>query len=227
MIAALHNPDGSIAVKGFYDKVIPLTDGERAALAKVPYPEAEWLAETGAPHPWGEAGYTLRERIGGRPTLEVNGIWGGWMGEGSKTVLPAKVTAKISCRLVPNQDPLEVEELLRAHIKAITPPTVTSEVRRLSYGDGAMIPIDSPAMRVAEEAYERGFGKKPVFMREGGSIPVVATLQKIFGIPVIMAGYGLPDDGLHGPNEKLNLECFRRGIVTSIALFEGLGKLKS
>ena len=222
IVAALHKPDGSVAVEGFYESVRPLDAAERAAMAQVPLSDADWQTQTGAPAPWGEAGYTQRERIGARPTLEVNGIVGGFTGHGSKTVLPAKGMAKISCRLVPNQDPFEIEKLLRAQVAKLTPPTVTSEVRALSHGHGAMVPIDSPAMQAAVKAYTRGFGCAPVFMREGGSIPVVATLSQTFDIPVLLVGYGLPDDGLHGPNERFHVQCFLRGIKTSAALLEEL-----
>ncbi len=225
ILAALHNSDGSIAVKGFYDKVRPLDKAEREALAKVPMTEAEWKKQTGAPAPWGEVGYTISERVGGRPTLEVNGLVGGWTGQGAKTVLPAKALAKVSCRLVANQDPYEIENLVRAHVLSIAPPAVKVEVRALNYGYPAIVPIDTPAMKAAVAAYERGFGARPVFMREGGSIPVVATFQQLFGIPVLLTGYGLPDDRLHSPNEKFNLECFYRGITTAIALYDGLSKI--
>jgi acetylornithine deacetylase/succinyl-diaminopimelate desuccinylase-like protein len=222
IVTALHHPDGSVAVEGFYDKVRLLDSAEREAMAQVPFTETVWKAQTGAPAPWGEADYTLRERVGARPTLEVNGIVGGFTGHGSKTVLPAKGMAKISGRLVPDQDPYEIEKLIRAYVAKITPPTVTSEVRALSHGHGAMVPIGSPATQAAVRAYERGFGRKPVFMREGGSIPVVATLSRAFDIPVLLVGYGLPDDGLHGPNERFHVQCFYRGIKTAAALLEEL-----
>lgn len=224
IIAALHQPDGSVAVPGFYDKVRPLSAEERAAIAKTDISEAEWRRLTGAPQPWGEAGYTLRERVGARPTLEVNGIWGGFTGEGSKTVLPAKATAKISCRLVPDQDPHEIEALIRAQIARLAPPTVTWEMRALNHGYPALVPIDSLAMECAVRAYERGFGVRPLFLREGGSIPVVATFMQTYRVPVLLVGYGLPDDGAHGPNEKFALECLYRGVHTAAALLEELGK---
>ncbi len=225
IIAALHNPDGSIAVEGFYDKVRPIDAAEREAMAKTPLSEETWRTQTGAPHSWGEPAYTLRERIGARPTLEVNGIWGGFTGEGSKTVLPAKATAKVSCRLVADQDPYEVEELVRAQVKKLTPPTVKSLVRGLNHGYPAIVPIDSAAVGAAVAAYRRGFGAEPVFLREGGSIPVVATFYKVLGVPVLLVGYGLPDDGAHGPNEKYNLTCLYNGIKTSAALLEEISKL--
>ncbi len=224
IVAALHRPDGSVAVEGFYDKVRPLSAEERALLAQTEVSEDEWRRLTGAPQPWGEAGYSLRERVGARPTLEINGIWGGFTGEGSKTVLPAKASAKISCRLVPDQDPYEIEALLRAQIGKLAPPTVTWELRALNHGYPALVPLDSVAMRCAVSAYERGFGARPLFLREGGSIPVVATFTQTYGAPVLLVGYGLPDDGAHGPNEKFALECLYRGIHTSAALLEALGE---
>ncbi|MCS6872733.1 MAG: dipeptidase [Anaerolineae bacterium] len=224
IIAALHHPDGRVAVEGFYDKVRPLTAEERAIIAQTEVSEAEWRRLTGAPQPWGEAGYSLRERVGARPTLEINGLWGGFTGEGSKTVLPSKATAKISCRLVPDQDPYEIEALLRAQIAKLAPPTVRWELRALNHGYPALVPLDSAAMECAVTAYERGFGARPLFLREGGSIPVVATFTQTYGAPVLLVGYGLPDDGAHGPNEKFALECLYRGIHTSAILLEELGK---
>jgi acetylornithine deacetylase/succinyl-diaminopimelate desuccinylase-like protein len=224
IIAALHHPDGSVAVEGFYDKVRPLSAEERAAIAKTDISEDEWRKLTGAPKAWGEAGYSLRERVGARPTLEINRIWGGFTGEGSKTVLPAKATAKISCRLVPDQEPYEIEALIRAQIAKLAPPTITWELRSLNHGYPALVPLDSLAMECAVSAYERGFGVRPLFLREGGSIPVVATFMQTYGVPVLLVGYGLPDDGAHGPNEKFTLECLYRGIHTAAALLEELGK---
>jgi acetylornithine deacetylase/succinyl-diaminopimelate desuccinylase-like protein len=228
IVAALHNPDGSIAVKGFYDKVRLLSTEERQALAAVSTAEeqeAKIREITQIPLSWGEAEYTVNERTGARPTLEVNGLVSGFIGEGAKTVLPAKALAKVSCRLVPDQDPVEIHRLVRDHVASITPPTVKSEVRLLHTGDAAIVPIDAPAMAALVTALEQGFGKKPVFMREGGSIPIVATFRKKLGTPVLLAGYGLPDDGAHGPNEKFDLECLYKGIHTAIVLYEELSKL--
>ncbi len=224
IIARLHDSDGRVTVPGFYDKVRPLSADERDALAEVPYTEADLIRETGAPAAWGEKGYTLRERAGARPTLEVNGLVSGWTGEGAKTVLPARALAKVSCRLVADQDPLEVYELVRDYVAAITPATVTSEVRLLHYGHAAITDRDTPAMAAAIAAFEEGWGAKPIFAREGGSIPVVAYFQRILGTPVILMGFGLPDDGLHAPNEKLTLECFWRGIATAISFYERVTK---
>ncbi len=225
IIAKLHNPDGSVAVPGFYDKVRPLEEAERKAIAQLPYPDEEWQRETGAPRPWGESAYTLRERIGARPTLEVNGLLSGFTGKGAKTVLPAKAMAKISCRLVGDQDPYEIEKLVRQQVQALTPPTVTSELRAINYAYPSTVPIDSPAMDAAIAACERGFGVKPVFMREGGTLPIVATLQKVLHMPVLLLGFGLHDDNAHAPNEKFALDCFYRGITTAIELMERLSKM--
>ncbi|CAG0980582.1 cytosolic nonspecific dipeptidase [Anaerolineae bacterium] len=225
IIAALHNPDGSINVEGFYDKVRPISAEERAAIAKVPLTESEWKRQTGAPQPWGEPSYSLRERVSARPTLEVHGLIGGFSGEGAKTVLPAHAKAKVSCRLVNDQDPHEIEHLIRRQVEKLTPPTVRSKVTPINYGDPAVVPIDSAAIKAAVDAYQRGWGTEPVFMREGGSIPVVATFSRMFHIPVLLVGYGLSDDGAHGPNEKFNLECFYRGMRTMIALLQNLGKM--
>ncbi|MCC6974025.1 MAG: dipeptidase [Anaerolineae bacterium] len=225
IIAALHNPDGSINVEGFYDKVRPISAEERAAIAKVPLTESEWKRQTGAPQPWGEPSYSLRERVSARPTLEVHGLIGGFSGEGAKTVLPAHAKAKVSCRLVNDQDPHEIEHLIRRQVEKLTPPTVRSKVTPINYGDPAVVPIDSAAIKAAVDAYQRGWGTEPVFMREGGSIPVVATFSRMFHIPVLLVGYGLSDDGAHGPNEKFNFECFYRGMRTMIALLQNLGKM--
>jgi acetylornithine deacetylase/succinyl-diaminopimelate desuccinylase-like protein len=202
-----------------------LTPAEREELAKIPWTEEEWHEETGAPKSWGETAYTLRERVGARPTLEVNGLLSGFTGKGAKTVLPAVAMAKLSCRLVADQDPYEVEKVVRAHIEKITPPGVTSELRGLNHAFPSAVPIDDPSMDAAQAAYQRGFGAKPVFMREGGTLPVVATLQNVFHMPVVLMGFGLNNDGAHAPNEKIDLDCFYKGINTAIAMFEEFSKV--
>jgi len=225
IIAALHNPDGSVNIPGFYDRVRSIPETEREALKKVPWTDDEFFQETGAPAPWGEPGYSRREQIGLRPTLEVNGLVGGFIMEGAKTVLPAKALAKVSCRLVADQDPQTIFELLKKRVAELTPSAVTSEVRLLNSGNGAIVNIQSAAIEAAAVAYERGFGARPVYLPEGGSIPVVATFQKTFQIPVLLIGLGLPDDNLHAPNEKFKLDHFYRGIDTGIALLERLGTM--
>ncbi len=226
IVSKLHNPDHSIAVPGFYDDVLPLTDDEREELAKQDIPESTLKQDTGIPAAWGEADYTLRERISARPTMEVNGLLSGWTGEGAKTVLPAKAMAKLSCRLVANQDPRKIYELVKAYIAQITPPTVRSELKLLSVGSPAQADLHTPEMQAAVRAYERGWGAAPIFAREGGSIPVVADLKTELGLDTILMGYGLNTDGAHGPDEHYSIEMFHRGIDTAICFLEELGKAK-
>ncbi len=225
ILAALHDDCGRVTVPGFYDDVRELSLEERAELAKVPYTAEKLAEETGVPAPWGEHGYRLHERTGIRPTLEINGLTAGWQGEGSKTIIPQKASAKITCRLVPNQDPARIGQLVADYIAELTPPTVTSAVEVGHTGMWAEADLRSPYMEAAARAYAFGFGKRPVFTREGGSIPIVATFQSVLGAPVILMGFGLPDDNLHAPDEKLSLECFRRGIRTAIKFYEELRAL--
>jgi acetylornithine deacetylase/succinyl-diaminopimelate desuccinylase-like protein len=223
MLAALHDDQGRVAIPGFYDRVRPLTEDERAELNRIPFDEEAFRREMGVPALWsGEMGYTPLERLGARPTLEIHGIRGGFVGEGQKTVIPARIVAKVSMRLVSDQDPLEIARLFERRIQELAPPSVKVEVRRLSYADPALIERDAPAMQVAIRAYRQGFGAEPVFRRSGGTVPVVAMLSKTLKIPVIMMGFGLPDDNLHAPNEKFRLDNFYRGINTSIHFMQGL-----
>jgi acetylornithine deacetylase/succinyl-diaminopimelate desuccinylase-like protein len=224
MLASLKDRDGHITVPGFYDKVVPLGDAERKILAQAPFSEEEFKRDAGIDAVWGEKGYTTKEQITARPTLEINGIWGGFMGEGPKTVLPAKASAKISCRLVANQDHLEIAELLQNHLKQIAPPYVKVETKRLHGGHGALINLDSRYMRVADRVLQQVFGNAPVYEREGGSIPVVATFQKVLGIDSIMLGLGLPDDNLHSPDERFYLPNFYNGIEAVIRYLAEIGK---
>jgi acetylornithine deacetylase/succinyl-diaminopimelate desuccinylase-like protein len=223
IIAKLKDEDGRILIPGFYDAVRPLTDQERDILAQFPLDEAAWLAETGAPEPWGEPEFTLVERLGARPTLDVHGIIGGYTGAGAKTVLPSKVHAKVSMRLVPDQDPEEIGRLLKAYIAELAPPSVTVEV---TVGHGAPASITDfniPAMQAAAQAYATAFGQEPVFMREGGSIPVVSAFQGDLGVETVLMGFGLPSDQIHAPNERFYLPNFYRGIETSIHFLQNLG----
>ncbi|CAG0928826.1 cytosolic nonspecific dipeptidase [Thermoflexales bacterium] len=224
MLASLKDHDGHITVPGFYDKVVPLSEAERKILAQAPFNEQEFMQDAGVNGVWGEKGYTTKEQISARPTLEINGIWGGFTGEGSKTVLPAKAFAKISCRLVANQDHVEIAELLSQHLKQIAPPSVKVEIKRLHGGHGALIKLDSKYMRAAHQVLQQVFDHAPIYEREGGSIPVVATFQKTLGIDSIMLGFGLPDDNLHSPNERFYLPNFYHGIETVIRYFVEIGK---
>ncbi|MBC8099779.1 MAG: dipeptidase, partial [Armatimonadetes bacterium] len=222
IIAQLHQPDGSVSVPGFYDDVLALSDEERAELHKTDWEVSDWAKSTGLQTPWGEAQYTLRERVGARPTLEINGMVSGFYGEGAKTVLPAKALAKLSCRLVANQDPTHIYHLVRDYVASITPPTVKSEVRLLHVGDPAYVDRHNPAMHAAIQAYEQGWGKPPVFMREGGSIPIVANFQRELHVPVVLMGFGLNTDGAHGPDEHFTLEMFHKGIDTVIYFLQAV-----
>jgi acetylornithine deacetylase/succinyl-diaminopimelate desuccinylase-like protein len=225
ILKTLYNDDGTIAVPGFYDDVVDLTPAERAMLAKIPLTDEQFKAATGVPEVWGDQNYTIRERVSARPTLDINGLWSGYSGPGPKTIIPVRAGAKISSRLVGNQDPNKIFELLKAAIEAATPPTVTVEVRLLTTGKAALIPFDLPEMQAAARAYVRGWGYEPVFTRGGGSIPIVAELADLLKIPVVMMGYGLDTDGLHSPNEHYRIEMFQRGIETAIVYLDELAEL--
>jgi acetylornithine deacetylase/succinyl-diaminopimelate desuccinylase-like protein len=224
LIAGMHDAEGRVTIEGFYDRVRPLDDEERALLAQVPFGEAAFQRATGEAGRWGEAGYSVVERLGARPTLDVNGMWSGFTGAGAKTVLPSKAHAKISMRLVPDQDPVEIAALFEAHVRAHAPAGCQVKVSSLHGGYPALIDRDLPAMRAASSAFEQAFGKKPVFTREGGTIPVVADLAKILGLPTVMLGFGLPDDNLHAPNEKFRIEHYHKGTETVIAFLDALAE---
>jgi acetylornithine deacetylase/succinyl-diaminopimelate desuccinylase-like protein len=220
VLAKLKDENGHILIPGFYDRVRPLSAEERDILGQFPLDEEAWLAEAGAPAPWGEPEYTLPERIGARPTLDVTGIIGGYTGPGSKTVLPATVHAKISMRLVPDQQPDEIAQLFMTYVQSLLPPSITA---RFQYYGGSVASISdrgTAAMQAAAAAYEIGFGNAPYFMREGGSIPVVAQFQQFLGLETVLMGFGLDDDRIHSPNERYFLPNFWRGIQTSIAFME-------
>lgn len=225
MISKLQDEHGRILIPGFYDKVRDLEPEERAEMAKIPFDREVWLAEAGVMREWGEPDYTVIERTTARPTLDVNGIWGGYIQPGAKTVLPSKAFAKISMRLVPDQNHEEISRLIADYFQKLAPPAVSVEVRDLHGGAGAMVRRDSPAMNAAFRAYAAAFGREPIFVREGGSIPVVATFQKVLGIDTILMGFGLPDDNLHAPNEKFSVSNFYRGIQTSLHFLINLAEL--
>lgn len=224
IIARFHDEDNHVTVPGFYDDVVALSPAEREALKATDIPVERLKAETGIPAAWGEEGYTLRERVGTRPTLEINGLLSGWTGEGSKTVLPAKAMAKVSCRLVANQDPQKIYEQVRDFVADISPAGVRVKVSLLSSGEAASMDINDPAMQAVKRAYERGWGKAPIYLREGGSIPVVADFRKLLGVPVLLMGYGLNTDGPHGPDEHYSLAMFHRGIDTAIIFLEEISR---
>jgi acetylornithine deacetylase/succinyl-diaminopimelate desuccinylase-like protein len=219
LIAAMHEPSGRVALPGFYDAVRPLDPEERRELARLPMTEDFYLQATGAPALWtGEEGYTPFERVGGRPTLEVNGLSSGFTGEGSKTVLPAEAMAKISTRLVPDQTPELATSQLEAFLRQRVPPTVRWELKRLAGGPPSISARESAGVRALSRALEEVWGVRPVFRREGGSIPVVAYLQEQLGVESLLTGFSLPDDNAHSPNEKLHLPTWQKGIA-ALALF--------
>ncbi len=224
IIAKLHNPDGSVNVAGFYDDVQPVSDEERAMLNLSNYSRQDWEERMGDLPEWGEAGYTMIERTSIRPTLEINGIAGGYAGEGFKTVIGATARAKISCRLVPNQDPFKIFELVKAEIERITPPTVRSTLKLHDTGYPAITPTDHPAARAAVEAFKYHWETPALFARMGGSIPVVAEFQKQLNLPVILMGFGLPDSAAHGPDESFHVEMYDKGIDTLVVYFHELAK---
>jgi acetylornithine deacetylase/succinyl-diaminopimelate desuccinylase-like protein len=218
LIAKMKDERGHITIPGFYDDVVHVSPQERAELARLPYDVESIKSMLDIPATTGEAGYTDLERLWARPTLDVCGIWGGYQGEGAKTVLPSKAGAKISMRLVPNQSFEKINELFGTFVEANAPDGVRVEVMYLHGGMPAMTPVDSAPMRAALTALERAFGTKPFLIRSGGSIPVVADFEEHLGAPVVLMGFGLPDQNAHAPNEKMNLKNYHRGIK-SAALF--------
>jgi acetylornithine deacetylase/succinyl-diaminopimelate desuccinylase-like protein len=224
LIAKLHDTRGRIAVPGFYDRVCSWSAAEQRYMASAGLSDEQILHDAGATRGWGEIDYSLYERATIRPSLAVTGITGGYQGAGPKSVIPALATAKLNFRLVPDQDPAEIERLVRRHIAAITPPTVRSRATSQLAARPALVDRRHPAMKAAATAYERGFGVRPVFLRSGGTIPVVNMLQEQLGIPTVLMGFALPDDRPHGPNEKLHLPTFFKGINTSIAFLDEIGK---
>jgi acetylornithine deacetylase/succinyl-diaminopimelate desuccinylase-like protein len=214
MIASCHDENNHITIPGFYDDVLNATDEERKLMSLAPYDEKEYKEDLGVKELWGEKGYSTNERTGIRPTLELNGIWGGYQGEGAKTVLPSKATAKISTRLVPNQSSEKITAMLLAHFKKIAPASVSVHAFEHHGGEPYMTPIDSKAYKAAAKAMETTFGKTPIPVRGGGSIPICALFEKELGIKIVFMGFGLDSDNLHSPNEKFNLDNFYKGIET-------------
>ena len=226
MLAQMKDRGGRIKIPGFYDDVRPLSDVERAEFKKLPFNEKQYRKSVGAPKLFGETGFSTLERASARPTFEVNGLLSGFTGAGAKTVLPAVAMAKVSMRLVPDQDPGKIGDLFEAYVKKIAPKTVEVKVTRMHGGKPWMASLDSPYVQAAGRAIEQGFGQKPVFTREGGSIPVVATFQEVLGLPSVLFGVGLPDDRIHAPNEKLDLANFHNGIIASAVLYEEIASVQ-
>jgi acetylornithine deacetylase/succinyl-diaminopimelate desuccinylase-like protein len=224
MIAALKDGDGRITVPGFYDKVRKLSTAEKKAIQELPFDENGFLRETGAPQAFGEKGFSTYERITSRPTLDVNGIWGGYTGEGAKTVLPSFAAAKVSMRLVPDQNPAELFPAYEAYVKKLAPAGVTVKVIHHHGAVPFITDPDHPMLQAAVRALARAWTKKPALFREGGSIPVMAAFQKVLGLPCILMGFGLHDDQVHAPNEKYSLTSFHGGTKSCAYLYEELAK---
>ena len=223
LIAKMHDEKGRITLPGFYDSVRPFSEAERADFARLPGGDEHYLIETGVPALWGEQGYTSAERVGARPTLEVNGLLSGWTGPGSKTVLPAKAMAKISCRLVPDQIPAEVMKQMVRFMEENAPKTVKWEVKDLTSSPTAIADLNNPGVKAMDQAMEAAWGKRPFYRREGGSIGAVAMLQQICGVESVLVGMGLPSDNVHSPNEHLHLPTWYKGIDAFIHFFYNLG----
>ncbi|MFN2458324.1 MAG: dipeptidase [Chitinophagaceae bacterium] len=214
MIASCHDENNHITIPGFYDDVVEATGEEREIIARTPYDEDEYKRDLGVKELWGENGFSTNERTGIRPTLEINGICGGYTGEGAKTVLPSRATAKISARLVPNQSSKKITEMLLQHFRKIAPPSVTVKAFEHHGGEPYVTPIDSKGYKAAAKAVEKTFGKEPIPVSGGGSIPICSILEKELGIKIVFMGFGLDSDNLHSPNEKFNIENYYKGIET-------------
>ena len=225
LLAKLKDQNGRITIPGFYDDVRRLPAEERRALARLPFSERKFQKDLGAPALFGEKGFTTLERLWARPTLEVNGVYSGFIGEGAKTVLPCRAMAKVSMRLVPNQDPGKIARLFVQYVKRLAPKTVRLKVTEVSgRGKPWLVPTDHPSLQAVARAIEKGFGKKPVYTRTGGTIPVVATLDRLLKAPILLMGIGLPDENAHAPNEKLDLDNLHHGTLSAVYLFEELAE---
>ncbi|MGI8672567.1 MAG: dipeptidase [Luteitalea sp.] len=226
LLAQMKDKAGRIRIPGFYDAVVDVTPAERAEFARLPFNEKRWAREIGVPKPFGESGYSTLERKWARPTFEVNGLLAGFTGEGAKTVIPAVAMAKVSMRLVPDQDPATIGQLFEAYLKKLTPKTVTVKVTHMHGGKPWTTGFDNEWVQAAGRAIERGFGRQPVFVREGGSIPVVSTFQQVLGLPSVLFGIGLPGENAHAPNEWLDLSNFHNGVLAAAYLYEELARAR-
>jgi acetylornithine deacetylase/succinyl-diaminopimelate desuccinylase-like protein len=214
MIASCHDENNHMTIPGFYDDVVESSDIERAKMAEAPFDASEYAKDLGVTELWGEKGYSSNERTGIRPTLEVNGIWGGYTGEGAKTVLPSKAFAKISCRLVPNQSSQKITEKIINYFTSIAPAGVTVKAAEHHGGEPYMTPIHSKEYQAAASAITATFGKEPIPVRGGGSIPICSLFEKELGLKIVFMGFGLDSDNLHSPNEKFDIVNFYKGIET-------------
>jgi acetylornithine deacetylase/succinyl-diaminopimelate desuccinylase-like protein len=219
VVSQLHQKDGRVALEGFYSKVRELDDEERARLAKLPRDDAFFREQTGASVLWGEPGYTALERTTARPTLEINSLSAGYIGEGFKAVVPAEASATISTRLVPDQDPEEVHVMLRDYLEKAIPTGIEWDLAYIVGGPASLTDINSPGVQAMAQALKQVWGTEPAYQRVGGGIPVVSDLQEILGMDSILTGFCLPDDNLHGPDEKIELDVWRKGIEALATFF--------
>lgn len=227
IIAKLKDEDGVIQIPGFYDKVVPLTEADREAFAQLPFDEEEYKKTLDIKAVHGEKGYTTLERASARPTLDVNGIWGGYQKEGAKTVLPSKANAKVSMRLVPDQDPKEIAQLFKKHVESLAPDTVKVTVTEHHGGHPSVTDLNFYGLKAGAKAFEEVYGKEVLFSREGGSIPIVADFKRVLGVESILMGFGLTSNAIHSPNENFAIKDFYRGIKTSAKFLELLPDFSS
>ena len=223
ILATMHDENGKVAIPGFYDAVRPFPPAVIAGMRKLPFDEEQFRQEVGAPALGYEPQYTVLEKLWTRPTCEVNGLLSGWTGEGAKTVLPGVSMAKVSCRLVPDQEPSKIEELMKAHVAKVTPKGVTVSVKHLHGGRPWRADLEGPLFEAVKKALTAAFGREPVVTGEGGSIPVVGDFERILGVPVLLMGFGLPGENAHAPDEWMSVENFNKGMRSIAALFEELG----
>ncbi len=226
ILSQMKDVDGRILIPGFYDDVLPITENEHIKLSKLPFEATDFAKSIGAPALFGEAGYDDLERLWARPTFDINGIWGGFQGEGAKTVIPAEAHAKVSMRLVADQNPADIAQKFKAYVESLIPESMEANIQVMHGGFGYVTDLDNPGLQAGVRALERAFGKEVDFLREGGSIPIVKVFADIIQAPVLLMGYGLPDQNAHAPDENFSLYNFHKGIESIIYFFEEIGKLK-
>ncbi|CAI6082996.1 Succinyl-diaminopimelate desuccinylase [Paenibacillus sp. JJ-100] len=222
LLASLHDDQGRVSVDGFYDGVLPLSPEMREEFVKQGFNEEQLRQDLGLEQLYGEEGYSFVERVGARPTLELNGVWGGFQGEGSKTVIPKEAHAKITCRLVANQDPQHVLDSIEAHLRAHVQPGATLQIKQIEKAFAFNTDPSDPILQKAADAYEKVYGVRALFTKDGGSIPIVEKLSRVLGVPAVLMGFGLPDENLHAPNEHFNLENFDKGLLTVVEFMKSL-----